>query len=214
MTSARRSGKRLVSSLKTRRMREASVGIICVSPWLIRLFSLHIYPILASFYERKASPAHILLKISALRSTNSLKVASLEIGKSVRTNFLLKISTDWDLRKEIQRECLKIERWHKFGKNIFIGHGGKLQEDSLEEQYRTLLMLNVVLNCIVFWNTLAIQQIVEELRDEGIKISEKELRHITPTMINHIDLIGKFEINFDRTVPFRFDTREAEKSQA
>ena len=80
----------------------------------------------------------------------------------------------------------------------------------MEEQYRTLLMLNVVLNCIVFWNTLAIQQITEELRAEGEKISEGELRHITPTMINHIDLIGKFEINFSRSVPFKFDQKEGD----
>ena len=167
--------------------------------------------ILASFYERKASPAHVLLKIAAFRNTNSLKIAALEIGKACRSNFLLRISIDLSLRREIQREFLKVERWHKFGKNIFIGHGGKLQEDSLEEQYRTLLMLNVVLNCIVFWNTLAIQQITEELRAEGEKISEEELRHITPTRINHIDLIGKFEINFDRIVPFKFDQKEGEK---
>jgi hypothetical protein len=72
-------------------------------------------------------------------------------------------------------------------------------------------MLNVVLNCIVFWNTLSLQQIVEQLRAEGIKISEEELSHITPTMINHIDLIGKFEIDLDRIVPFKFD--QGEKSQ-
>jgi hypothetical protein len=88
-----------------------------------------------------------------------------------------------------------------------IGHSGKLQEDSLEEQYRTLLILNVVLNCIAFWNTLAMQQIVEELRAEGCEISNEELKHITPTMTNHIDLIGKFEINLDRSAPFKFTTK-------
>jgi TnpA family transposase len=169
--------------------------------------------IVASFYERKATPAHILLKIAALRGSNSLKVAVLEIGKVCRSNFLLRISTDYDLRQEIQGEFLKVERWHKFGKEIFIGHGGKLQEDSLEEQYKTLLMLNVVLDCITLWNTLAIQQITEELRTEGYEINHEQLRHITPTMTNHIDLIGKFEINLNRIVPFRFSTKEAEKQQ-
>jgi TnpA family transposase len=170
--------------------------------------------ILASFYDRKASPAHILLKISALRSTNSLKVASLEIGKAARTNFLLRIAMDTGLRKEIQRECTKVERWHEFGKDIFIGHGGKLQEDSIEEQYRTLLILNVVLNCIAFWNTLAIQQIAEELRKEGYSISQEELGHITPTMTHHIDMIGKFEINLKRSTPFEFATREEKFRQS
>ncbi|MBI1926319.1 Tn3 family transposase [Candidatus Poribacteria bacterium] len=88
-----------------------------------------------SFYERKASPVHLLLKVAALRSTHSLKRASLEIGKACRSIFLLRIRVNTDLRKEIQRECLKGERWHEFGKEVFIGHGGKLQEDSLEEQY-------------------------------------------------------------------------------
>jgi TnpA family transposase len=169
--------------------------------------------ILASFLERKASPAHILLKIAAFRNTNGLKIASLEMGKACRSIFLLRISISMALRAEIQREFLKVERWHKFGDEIFIGHGGKLQEDSLEEQYRTLLMLNLVLNCIAFWNTLAIQKIVEELRAEGHEISQEQLKHVTPTMTEHIDLIGKLEINLGRSVPFKFVTKEMEELQ-
>ena len=170
--------------------------------------------ILASFHERIASPAHILLKIAALRNTNSLKIAAFEMGKACRSIFLLKISIRQELRIETQHEFLKVERWHEFGDNVFIGHSGKLQEDSLEEQYRTLLILNVVLNCIAFWNTLAMQQIVGELRAEGCEISNEELKHITPTMTNHIDLIGKFEINLDRSAPFKFTTKQTEKSQS
>ena len=134
-----------------------------------------------------------------------------EMGKACRSIFLLRISVGTALRAEIQREFLKVERWHKFGDEIFIGHGGKLQEDSLEEQYRTLLMLNVVLNCIAFWNTLAIQQVVEQLRAEGHEISQEELSHVTPTMTEHIDLIGKFEINLGRNAPFKFGTKEEKK---
>jgi hypothetical protein len=60
------------------------------------------------------------------------------------------------------------------------------------------------LNCIAFWNTLAIQQITAELRKEGYKISQEKLSHITPTMTHHIDMIGKFEINLKRNAPFKF----------
>ncbi len=164
--------------------------------------------IVVSFYERKASPAHILLKIAALRNTNGLKRAFLELGKVGRSLFLLRIGMDIPLRGEIQNECLKSERWHEFGKEIFIGHGGKLQEDSLSEQYRTLLMLNVVLNCITLWNTLAIEGIVEKLRDSGNSISSDQLPHLTPTMTHHIDLIGKFDINLLRRVVFKFSPRK------
>jgi TnpA family transposase len=164
--------------------------------------------ILVSFYERKASPAHILLKIAALRSTNPLKRATQEIGKACRSIFLLRVGVNTDLRREIQQQCLKGERWHEFGKEIFIGHGGKLVEDSLEEQNRTLLMLNIVLNCIAFWNTLSIQQIVSQLRKEGLEISAELLRYVTPTMTHHIDLIGKFEIDLSRRVHFKFSKRE------
>jgi len=89
----------------------------------------------------------------------------------------------------------------------------KKAEDSIEEQYRTLLILNVVLNCIAFWNTLAIQQITVELRKEGYVINEEELSHITPTMTHHIDMIGKFEINLKRSTPFKFAKREVEIQQ-
>ncbi len=179
----------------------------------IRKYYDDLLRIVVSFYERKASPAHILLKIAALRSTNGLKRALIELGKACRSRFLLRIGMDTDLRREIQSECLKGERWHDFGKEIFIGHGGKLQEDSLEEQYRTLLMLNVVLNCIALWNTLAIQHIVSQLRREGEEIDETLLSYLTPTMIHHIDLIGKFEIDLSRKVPFKFVRRDGESLQ-
>ena len=169
--------------------------------------------IVVSFYERKASPAHILLKIAALRNTNGLKRAALELGKVCRSLFLMRIGMNTVLRGEIQNECLKGERWHEFGKEIFIGHGGKLQEDSLEEQYRTLLMLNVVLNCIALWNTLAIQGIVSKLRAEGHSISDAHLAHLTPTMTHHIDLIGKFEIDLFRRVPFKFSPKKVEQQR-
>ena len=164
---------------------------------------------MASFYERKAEPKHLLLKIAALRASNPLKQASLEIGKVCRSIFLLRIGLNRDMRREIQQECLKGERWHDFGKEVFIGYGGKLQENSIQEQNRTLLMLNVVLNCIAFWNTLAIQHIVSQLRCEGYDISLADLKSLTPTMTHHIDLIGKFEINLSRTLPFKFDMQYA-----
>ncbi|MBI1926316.1 Tn3 family transposase [Candidatus Poribacteria bacterium] len=76
---------------------------------------------------------------------------------------------------------------------------------------KTLLMLNVVLNCIAFWNTLAIQQIVSQRRAEGDSIDESELRHLTPTMTHPIDWISKFEINLSRRTPFTFSRREVKE---
>ena len=152
--------------------------------------------IMASFYEREASPAHILIKISALRNNNGLKLALLELGKACRSIYLLSVGINPSLLVEIMRETLKGERWHKFEDDVFIGHGGKLREDSMEEQYRTLLILNIVLNCITFWNTLAIQQIIDNLLEGGHNIDRKDLESIAPTMTEHVNLIGKFSIDF------------------
>ena len=74
-----------------------------------------------SLIKRDYYSEHILLKIAALRNNNGLKRAALEIGKAERTNFLLRVSIDRNMGGEIQRECLKSERWHEFGKDIFIG---------------------------------------------------------------------------------------------
>ena len=54
---------------------------------------------------------------------------------------------------------------------------------------------------------------MEELCSEGYEISRAELEHVTPTMTEHIDLIGKFEINLSRTVLFKFTTEETERPQ-
>ena len=50
MTSAQARHRGLVTTIRTRAFREAALGVLFTLPWLIRLFVLHIYPILAAFY--------------------------------------------------------------------------------------------------------------------------------------------------------------------
>lgn len=42
------------------------------------------------------------------------------------------------------------------------------------------------------WNTIYIQEILKELKEEGCEINEEDLDHISPASFEHINRLGKY----------------------
>ncbi len=57
----------------------------------------------------------------------------------------------------------------------------------------------VVQNAIVLWNALALEMALEGV-DRPVGALEEDLRHILPTMLEHINFVGRFDL--DRRPPF------------
>ncbi len=37
----------------------------------------------------------------------------------------------------------------------------------------------------------------------GVKIEDEDLRHVLPTMVEHINFVGRFDVNLERMPPFK-----------
>jgi hypothetical protein len=46
----------------------------------------------------------------------------------------------------------------------------------------------------VLYNTIYTQRIVEQLRADGHQISDEDIRCLTPLVIEHINLVGRYHI--------------------
>jgi hypothetical protein len=58
--------------------------------------------------------------------------------------------------------------------------------------------LTVVQNAIVLWNAVSIEHILRS----GLKvISENDLKHILPTMTEHINFVGRFDLDMNTNLP-------------
>ena len=78
-----------------------------------------------------------------------------------------------------------------------------MREKSLEGQDELFWFLTVVQNAIVFWNALALEQSITRAKHNGVTIEDEDLRHILPTMVEHINFVGRFDINLERMPPFK-----------
>ena len=81
--------------------------------------------------------------------------------------------------------------------------GDLLREKSRDGQEEVFWFLTVVQNAIVLWNALALDKAVAEAQASGLKMREQDLKHVLPTMIDHINFVGRFDLDLSRRPPFK-----------
>jgi len=58
--------------------------------------------------------------------------------------------------------------------------------------------LELLGDAISLWNAVKIGEVVDELRKQGEKISESDVKFITPLITRHINRFGKFEFDLEK----------------
>ena len=86
---------------------------------------------------------------------------------------------------------------------LYTSRGGVVREKSQAGQDELFWLLTVMQNAIVLWNAMALDQAISMARSDGVKIDDDDLQHIMPTLIDHINFIGTFDINMNRSTPFK-----------
>jgi Tn3 transposase DDE domain/Domain of unknown function (DUF4158) len=158
--------------------------------------------VLASIAEGKAEPSLIAEHLNKKTKHPATKAFN-ELGKILRSSYMIRFGLEMPLRYTVQRHTARREHWNQFGRNIFHGFGGLLREKDQESQEEIFWFLTVIQNAIALWNALAIDQAVAEARQNGVDMTDEDLKHVLPTMIEHINFVGQFHLDFNRQLPFK-----------
>jgi TnpA family transposase len=123
-----------------------------------------------------------------------------ELGKAVKTIFLCRYLRSEALRQEIHEGLNVIENWNSANGFIFYGRGGELATNSRDDQELGLLTLHLVQNCLVYINTLMLQEVLGE---EGWleRMKPEDLRALTPLIYSHVNPYGLFRLNMEERLP-------------
>ncbi|PDV98010.1 hypothetical protein A9Q02_16595 [Candidatus Chloroploca asiatica] len=103
------------------------------------------------------------------RGNQSTKIARTfhNFGQVIKTLFLLNYLNDEAYRRRIltQRNCG--EGRHRLVRVVFHGHRGELRQRYREGQEDQFMVLGLVVNAIIVWNTLSMEQALDHLRATG-----------------------------------------------
>lgn len=109
-----------------------------------------------------------------------------ELGEAQKTISLCRYLGALQLRREIN-ECLNvIENWNSANNFIFFGKGGELALNRTDDQEISMLALHLLQLCLVFINTLMIQQVLAEPAWAG-RLNAQDLRGITPLIYSKVN---------------------------
>ncbi len=146
--------------------------------------------------KKRTAPAHVIVQ----RLTNSfpadrLSKAFTNLGRILKTQYILRYLTEPSLRQTVQLQLNKGEYRHKLPRRIFFADRGEFTTGDYEEIMNKASCLSLVSNAILYWNTLKIHDIVESLRAQGETIENETLSHVSLLPFRHVVPNGTYFID-------------------
>lgn len=148
----------------------------------------------------KITASTLLRKLSTYSRKNRLYQAFRELGRAIRTGYLMNYIGDEELRSTIQAATNKSEGFNCFTKWVLFGGEGIIAENNRDEQRKVIKYNHLVSNCIIFYNVFHITQILQELIMEGHKI-EDTIAALSPYITQHINRFGRYNLDLNRKPP-------------
>jgi TnpA family transposase len=144
-----------------------------------------------------AEPEAILRRFTRADATHPTYQALTELGKAIKTIFLCRYLHDESLRREIHEGLNVVENWNSANDFIFYGERGEFATNRVEDQELGVLSLHLLQICLVFIDTLFIQEILAEpaWRD---RMTVDDWRGLTPLIYHHVNPYGRIELDMTR----------------
>jgi TnpA family transposase len=117
-----------------------------------------------------------------------------ELGKAVKTVFLARYLSDVQLRREINDGLNVVEQWNSANDFIFFARRGEVSSNRHEDQELSMLSLHLLQNCMVYVNTLMVQQILAKPAWRG-RLTARDLHALTPLFWGRVNPYGRFELD-------------------
>ena len=150
----------------------------------------------ATSLRERTAPANVVVQ----RLTNSfpsdrLSKAFTNLGRIIKTEYILRYISDQNLRRTVQLQLNKGEYRHKLPRWIFFANQGEFTTGDYEEIMNKASSLSLVSNAILYWNTSRISSIVDSLKKQGDVIEDETLKHISLLPYKHVLPNGTYFID-------------------
>lgn len=152
----------------------------------------------------KILPSTLLRRLNNYSNKNKLYLAMRELGRVVRTIFLLRWLIDGEMRVEVSANTNKVEAYHNFAGWLSFGGEGLLNENDPEEQEKRNQYLDLVADTVIYQNVVDMSRVLGQLVKEGLEFTQQDLEALSPYLTHHIKRFGDYVLDLSR-VPAPWD---------
>jgi len=115
-----------------------------------------------------------------------------ELGRLVKTLYLLQFIDDESYRRRILIQLNRGEGRHQLARVIFHGKRGELRQRYREGQEDQLGALGLVVNLVVLWNTIYMDAALRQLYAEGYDVRPEDVSRLSPLGFRHVNMLGRY----------------------
>jgi TnpA family transposase len=153
--------------------------------------------IVLSIQAGKLLPSDLLRRLGHESRRNRLYQAFRELGRVMRTLFLLRYISDPSLRREITETENKVEAYHRFTAWLRFGSHGVITHNAPEEHEKRIKYNDLVASALILQNVVDMSLILHELAAEGYAVNPDTVATLSPFLFQHFKRFGEYYLDWD-----------------
>jgi TnpA family transposase len=173
----------------------------------VRVWWPEILRLVGSMYTGQVSPYDVVRMLQRDGHPTALGEAINTYGRIFKSLHVLAVIDDEDLRRDIKGIRNLQEGRHALAEKVFHGRKGQVFQRYYQGMEDQLGALGIVLNCLVLWNTVYIDEALRALRAQGYQVRDEDVARLSPFVRKHINVRGRYSFyrpaSGDRRRPLR-----------
>lgn len=149
-----------------------------------------------SIQAGKVLPSMLLKKLGTNSRKNKLYKAFRELGRAIRTTFLLEFISNKQLRLTIQAETSKIESFHAFHDWVTFG-GHTITTGDPVEQAKRNKYIDLVGNIVMLHNVIDLTEVLHKMTEKGEPVTLELAKHLSPYLNGQIRRFGRYDLDMN-----------------
>jgi len=150
-----------------------------------------------SIQASKLLPSDLLRKLGHESRRNRLYQAFRELGRVIRTLFLLRYISDLSLRRQITDTENKVEAYHHFTAWLRFGSHGIITHNAPDEHEKRIKYNDLVASAQILPNVVDMSLILRQLAAEGYQVNPDTLATLSPFLFRHFKRFGEYYLNWE-----------------
>jgi TnpA family transposase len=154
-----------------------------------------------------------LRRLATHSRKNRLYFAFRELGRVIRTIFLLRYLSSIELRRVIQAATNKSEHFNRYAQWVSFGGGGLVATAPRDEQRKMIKYNHLVANLLVFHTIVGMTKALDAIAADGRHrdaMNDAALAGLSPYQTEHINRFGSYVLDLSQPpapLPFALPIR-------